>query len=166
MSEDGALDDEGIERLSQVFTLNILNENDDTIIPLRIHGALTILEIKTNVYTITNIAVRHQDWVGWPEGTTNDSLLALTGIPLEHSLTLKTTAVVPEPCILPAINANEVIEIDSDGSVDDEFEDASEFNTEEDLFAAETVNRRLKHLSEFIFDIFHKHSTKILSITT
>lgn len=159
--DDGsALDDDSIERLGQMYTLNILNEKDSNPLQLKFRGTQTILDIKTDVYTITNIAVRHQEWTGWPANVTNDTMLALTGIPLEHSLTLKsleTASSQPSSAFNNDDNRTarnhggipETIDIDSDSSVD-EFEDASDFNAEDDIFTSPTTNRRIKHLSKKI----------------
>lgn len=152
---NGALDDDNIELLSQMYTLNILNERDSSTLQLKFRGTQSILEIKTDVYTITNIAVRHQEWTGWPVGTTNNSMLALTGIPLEHNLTLRSIEGTTSPQATASGNAAdenhvnaETIDIDSSHSSGDEFEDASDFNAEDDLFTSTTSNRRVRHLSK------------------
>lgn len=164
----GAVDDETGDRLSRTFTLNILNEK--TGLPLRLNfpGTQTILDIKNDVYTITNIAVRHQHWIGWPSSITDNTTLAMTGIPLDHDLILRSTEsassssnllrtfgneVQPQTSsivtyVVPSANANELIEVDSDSSVD-EFEDASDFNGDDDIFNTPNTNRRVKHLSEY-----------------
>lgn len=110
---------------------------------------------------ITNIAVRHQQWEGWPEAVDNSMVLALTGIPLEHTLVLRSTGgsdTTTENHITQGESSNtrrnsnrggngEPIEIDSDSSVD-EFEDASDFNGDDEIFAAPSSNRRVRHLSK------------------
>lgn len=161
----GAVDDGTGDRLSRTFTLNILNEK--TGLPLRLNfpGTQTVLDIKNDVYTITNIAVRHQHWIGWPSTITDNTTLALTGIPLEHDLILGSTesssssstsntlrtfgneAQAEASNVVPAANANELIEVDSDSSVD-EFEDASDFNGDDDIFNTPNTNRRVKNLSK------------------
>lgn len=171
ISADGAMDDSGIERLSDTYTLNITNEKpggSTATYALQFRGTQTILEIKANVYTITNIAVRHQDWIGWPPDVTNDTLLGLSGVPQEYNLTLRSTEplrmaagssaaaaaasqaiVVAMADVATATASTETIEVDSDSSVD-EFEDASDFNGEDDIFTSNVTNNRLKHLSEYL----------------
>lgn len=178
-------DDETVDRLSRTFTLNILNEKSGSSLRLNFPGTQTILDIKNDVYSITNIAVRHQQWLGWPSTTTDNTALAMTGIPLEHDLILGSTerntatvsnpirafgsqtqaetssstsntrtiiasATAPPPPSLPITtnNINELIEVDSDSSVD-EFEDASDFNGDDDIFNTPSTNRRIKNLSMF-----------------
>lgn len=163
----GAVDDETGDRLSRTFTLNIVNEK--TGLPLRLNfpGTQTILDIKNDVYTITNITVRHQHWIGWPSSITDNTTLAMTGIPLEHDLILRSTessassssssnplrtlgneARTVTSNVVASANANELIEVDSDSSID-EFEDASDFNGDDDIFNAPNTNRRVKHLSNY-----------------
>lgn len=154
----GALED-GIARLNDMYTLNIHNEKEGFTIPLQFRGTQTILEIKTHVYTITNIAVRHQEWIGWPPDVNNETLLGLAGIPAEHNLVLRSTEAA-QPTASPHAatvasasgtrNAGdpETIDIDSDSSVE-EFEDASDFNGEDDLFTSPVVQNRIKHLSKW-----------------
>lgn len=153
----GALEDESIARLSNMYTLNILNEKEGVSIPLQFRGTQTILDIKTNVYTITNIAVRHQEWIGWPPDVTNETLLALTGIPVEHDLVLRSTeasaptvaANASEASASGTRNASEPETIDVDTDSDTvEFEDASDFNAEDDLFTSPVVQNRVKNLSK------------------
>lgn len=153
----GAMDDDGIELLNTEYLLNILNEKDSVTYPLRFRGTQALLEIKSSIYTITNIAVRHQQWIGWPPDVDNTTLLGLTGIPLEHNLIVRSI----EPTRNPnshrfgttsgravASGNNDTIEIDSDSSID-EFEDASDFNGDDDLFNSPPANNRMKYLSEF-----------------
>lgn len=150
-----AMADVDVDRLSNSYTLNILNEKEGFTIPLEFRGTQTILEIKTNVYTITNIAVRHQEWIGWPANVTNETMLGLSGIPREHNLTLRSTEAVAAvasgsrnaAAAAVAATEPETIDIDSDGT-GEEFEDASDFNGEDDIFTSPVAQNRVKHLSE------------------
>lgn len=56
---------------------------------LKFPGHQNILSIKTDVYTITDIPVRHQVWFGWPNNVTNITTLAESGVEREHNLVLK-----------------------------------------------------------------------------
>lgn len=142
----GFADDEQIESLNATFTLNIRNEKNGSTVQLKFPGTQTVEEVKRDVYTVTNIAVRHQEWIRWPPGVTDSTPLALTGIPREHDFSVRSTE-------LPASNAsnasqNEAIDIDSDSSVD-EFEDASDFNGDDEIFTSSLAAKRIKHLSTF-----------------
>lgn len=159
----GAVDDETGDRLIRTFTLNILNEKTGSPLRLNFPGTQTVLDIKNDVYTITNIAVRHQHWIGWPSLITDNTTLAMTGIPLEHDLILQSTessssssnplrtfgtnAQSETSNAVASTNANELIEVDSDSSID-EFEDASDFNGDDDIFNTPNTNRRVKNLSK------------------
>lgn len=70
-----------VERLTQAYTLNILDETHEKTYNLKFLGSKTILQVKTDVYTLTDIPVRHQLWIGWPPGITSDkTTLACSGI--------------------------------------------------------------------------------------
>lgn len=164
----GVVDDVDVERLTRTFKLNILLGNTNNTSPLQLNfpGTKSIGDVKTDVYSVTNIAVRHQQWHGWPSGLSDDVALALSGIPYEHDLVLTSTIdATPTSSNEPKTNAssqprttaessnsrtnrnNEPIEVDSDSSVD-EFEDASDFNGDDEIFAAPTTHRRRSDLSK------------------
>lgn len=153
MIEDGgAVDDEHIESLNATFTLNIFNEKVGSTIQLKFPGTETVEDIKRDVYTVTNIAVRHQEWIRWPPGVTDSTPLALTGIQREHDFILRSTeAAASGSSQGSASNRNEAIDIDSDSSVD-EFEDASDFNGDDEIFNPPIANKRIKHLSTYHLD--------------
>ena len=138
-------------RLRISYTLNIKREPEGVEISLKFPGKQTFLEVKTDVYSITDIPVRHQNWTGWPNSITSDTALADSGINLVHDFTLKSNA--PSASERQQQSAN-VIEIDSSDS--SEFEDATEFNSEEELFTEPPLRNRLNYLSKLIclFKIF------------
>lgn len=170
----GIVDDVDVERLTRTFTLNILLGNTNNTAPLQLNfpGTKSIADVKKDVYSVTNIAVRHQQWHGWPSGLSDDVALALTGIPYEHNLVLNnlglntteaTSTSTSTSTNQPKTNAsqaaaessnarlnhnNEPIEVDSDSSID-EFEDASDFNGDDDIFAAPAAHRRRNDLSKY-----------------
>lgn len=191
-------DDADVERLTQTFKLNILLGNTTNTIPLQLNfpGTRSIGDVKKDVYAVTNIAVRHQQWFGWPSDVPDDTALALTGIPYEHSLVLhstEATSTTTTPTAAAAAGSassvastttasststsnqqqqqqqtkttntnqldaseanarsnhnNEPIEVDTDSSID-EFEDAaSDFNGDDELFTAPAATRRHNDLSK------------------
>lgn len=150
MIEDGGVvDDEHIESLNATFTLNIFNEKAGSTVQLKFPGTQTVEDIKRDVYTVTNIAVRHQEWIRWPPGVADTTPLALTGIQREHDFILRSTEPAASGSSHGSSSArNEAIDIDSDSSVD-EFEDASDFNGDDDIFTSSIANKRIKHLSEY-----------------
>nr|XP_023019734.1 FAS-associated factor 1 [Leptinotarsa decemlineata] len=122
------------EKLSSTFTLNVKFEN--TTYNLKYQGTKTILEVKGDVYTLTNVHVRNQLWSGWPPNIDDHTMLALSGINYpEHDLTvcrLTTTNHTREKRSVP------IVQIDSD---DDEFEDASEsFTVDDEYFVDNDVS--------------------------
>lgn len=173
LSAEGYEDDASVQRHSEPFTLIIRRLPDDTELTLNFPGHLKLLQIKSDVYNITDIPVRHQDWTGWPSNVTNDTTLAQTGINRVHNLILRSLAPVPSnpqstASLTPAVssatnyltagagsaafsrrpsNNSSIIEIDSDES---EFEDATDadFNADEDMFTEPIVRNRLNYLSK------------------
>ncbi|KAJ9584098.1 hypothetical protein L9F63_021570 [Diploptera punctata] len=135
--EDGELPTEEsniAERLTQSYTLNIRDESQQKDYNLKFLGSKTVLEVKTDVYTLTDIPVRHQVWNGWPPQLKNDkTTLACSGIrhPV-HELTVKRAPISAHP-----VKENKKIIVDladSDNSSVEEFEDASETFNEDDIF--------------------------------
>lgn len=72
--------DEVTQRLDKVFKIHIVEEGGPEArrLTLNFPGRTTIQELKTNVYYITSIPVRHQEWSGWPSGCDNDTNLAVS----------------------------------------------------------------------------------------
>lgn len=100
-SEPGgdAMNDSGVERLKQIYTLNIITQRNDgtkRMCQLQFPGTQTILEIKTNVSSLTNIAVEQQVWTGWPPNVTDDKMLGVSDIPLESNLSLQAASASAE----------------------------------------------------------------------
>ena len=46
----------------------------------------SVLNVKLDVSSVTNIAVSKQVWTGWPDNVNDDLSLAQLGIPTEHNL--------------------------------------------------------------------------------
>jgi hypothetical protein len=65
---------------------------------LKFLGSKTVLEVKTDVYTLTDIPVRHQVWTGWPSQLKNDrTTLACSGIHPVHEFTVKRASFTAHP---------------------------------------------------------------------
>lgn len=149
LTEEGYMGDESdeiIKRFQKMFKLNIVQQPEGKEISLNLSGKETILQVKTDVYYITNIPVRHQEWTGWPVGADNETTLAQSGIELNHNLILhcNTDKGKNNSKLNKANNATVVV--DSDSSAD-EFEDASDFNNCEEFFTdSPPVQPQSRHL--------------------
>ena len=55
---------------------------------LNFRPTCSVLNVKLDVSTFTNIPVSRQKWSGWPEGITDDLTLAQIGIKREHHMSL------------------------------------------------------------------------------
>lgn len=173
LSTEGFTDDVALRRQTDTFTLKIKRQPEGIELQLNFPGQQTLIAIKTDIYTITDIPVRHQEWTGWPPNMNNNTTLAQSGIDLEHSLVLRsnssnsnfalsTTAAASAASTTTnssnhlsvggnasnRSSSSNIIEIDSD---DSEFEDATDtdFNADEDLFTDTIVRNRLNYLSKF-----------------
>ncbi|XP_050513741.1 FAS-associated factor 1 [Diabrotica virgifera virgifera] len=129
------------EKLRGTYTLNVKYENKT--FNLKYQGTKTILEVKGDVYTLTNIHVRNQVWSGWPPNIDDNTVLALSGINYpEHDLSVRrSTQSVREKKSMP------VVQIDSD---DDEFEDASESFTVDDEYFVDNEGANAKRTDPLI----------------
>ncbi|XP_058055026.1 FAS-associated factor 1 isoform X2 [Anopheles bellator] len=72
----------------QTYTLHINVQPENRLLKLNFPGQQNVLAIKSAVYTVTDIPVRHQVWSGWPSDVTNAMTLAESGVGLEHNLVL------------------------------------------------------------------------------
>ncbi|XP_055920273.1 FAS-associated factor 1 isoform X2 [Eupeodes corollae] len=150
LTKEGYMDDESdeiIKRFEKIFNLNIKQQPEGKEISLNLSGKETILQVKTDVYYITNIPVRHQEWTGWPVGSENGTTLAQSGIDLSHNLILHSNADKGKNNSKPnKANNSSTVVVDSDSSAD-EFEDASDFNACEEFFTdSPPVQPQSRHL--------------------
>lgn len=90
MTPDGLSDDVIIVSADpfQTYQLRIRYTNENKELNLNFPGSKTILEIKNDIYAVLKVPVRHQNWVGWPENSTNETKLSETGFNAIHSLQL------------------------------------------------------------------------------
>lgn len=58
----GIVEDSEVDRLTRTFTLNILIGNSSNTPPLQLNfpGTRSLADVKKDIYSVTNIAVRHQ----------------------------------------------------------------------------------------------------------
>lgn len=70
--------DEISNRLDKTFKLTIVEQPSGVRHELNFLGRTSIQEVKTKVFYVTDIPVRHQIWTGWPLGSDNDSTLAVS----------------------------------------------------------------------------------------
>lgn len=136
-----AQDDEITDRLRGNYILKIRDENADKNYTLNYPGTKTILDVKVDLHSLTNIQVRNQMWSGWPPNIDDQTVLALSGINYpEHDLILRqaTSSMGNRSETRPK---NDVVVVpDSD---EEEFEDASEsFNVEDDCFMDNVASKR------------------------
>jgi hypothetical protein len=77
-------------RMTQTYTLNVKDEIHNKTYKLKFPGTRTVLEVKTDVYSLTDVPVRNQQWKGWPSSLKDDNMiLAQSGICYpEHDLSV------------------------------------------------------------------------------
>lgn len=68
--------------------IRVTTQNEDKTLNLNFPASKTVLDIKNDIYAVTKIPARYQQWTGWPEGTEDRTKLSETGINPVHSLTL------------------------------------------------------------------------------
>lgn len=68
------------EHLKGNYMLKITDLTKNKTYNLKFPGTKTILELKSDIYSVTSIAVRNQVWTGWPPNIDDNTILALSGI--------------------------------------------------------------------------------------
>ncbi|XP_050454292.1 FAS-associated factor 1 isoform X1 [Cataglyphis hispanica] len=150
LSQDGDSSHETVslsDRMIQTYTLNVKDEVHNKTYNLKFPGTRTVLEVKTDIYSLIDVPVRNQQWKGWPSSLKDDNvILAQSGICYpEHDLSVGK---------LPAKEEKKkVIDlIDSDSSIDEpedveEFEDVPEtFTVEDDIFIDDVKSTKVERL--------------------
>lgn len=114
-----------VARLNSVFLLNVVLEPEGRLIPLRLPGVTSYLDVKNSVCAVTNIAPRHQAWTGWPRNVTDSTTLAQSGVEVEHNFTVKSSFLASFTVDGDADEEenNDRVVIDDDLDLDDEEDD-------------------------------------------
>lgn len=134
------------DRVTRIYTLNIKDEVHDKSYKLKFPGTHTILDVKTNVYSLIDVPVRRQQWKGWPTSLRDDNItLAQSGILYpEHELSVSEIPSKEEH--------KDIIElIDSDSSIDEpedveDFDIPESFNVEDDIFIDNIRSTKIQRL--------------------
>lgn len=71
-----------------MYQLRIYFTNENKELNLNFPASKSILDIKTDIYAVTKIPVRHQLWTGWPPSSSNTTTLGETGFGAVHHLQL------------------------------------------------------------------------------
>ncbi|XP_068239471.1 FAS-associated factor 1 [Palaemon carinicauda] len=112
------------------YLLLIHDETNSKDYSLRFPGSKRIREIKTDIHGLTNIAVRHQQWTGWPPNVDEEkATLTSSGIAKQHHLTVRKVT----KDRTPKTQRKGAMEVDENSS-GDEFEDAPELLNDDDDF--------------------------------
>lgn len=73
---------------SYQLRIRISSPNEEKTLHLNFLASKTILDIKNDIYAVTKIPARNQQWTGWPEGSEDRTKLSESGINPVHLLTL------------------------------------------------------------------------------
>lgn len=82
------------------FRLNITDESTGRTYNLNFRPTHSVLNVKLDVSSVTNIAVSKQAWRGWPENVNDDLSLAQLGIPTQHNLYVNKKENVNMPIVI------------------------------------------------------------------
>ncbi|XP_034835338.1 FAS-associated factor 1 [Maniola hyperantus] len=140
-------DDEVAERLTTTYMLRV--KHDEREYSLKYPGTKTVQEVKNDLYSLTDIPVRHQVWTGWPTVMgLDDTMLAMVGLDLpQHELTVKRA-----PSKQKEYKRIIVESSDSENSSVEEVEDGDSFPTEDDMFVDAPSERLQPLMSEHVDD--------------
>ncbi|KYN14165.1 FAS-associated factor 1 [Trachymyrmex cornetzi] len=149
LPQDGDLANEAVilsDRMTQTYTLNVKDEVHNKTYKLKFPGTRTVLEVKTDIYSLIDVPVRNQQWKGWPSSLKDDNvILAQSGICYpEHDLSVGKLPVKEEK--------KKVVDlIDSDSSIDEpedveEFDVPEEFTGDDDIFIDDVKPTKIERL--------------------
>ncbi|KAI8420330.1 hypothetical protein MSG28_008857 [Choristoneura fumiferana] len=142
-------DDEMAERLTATYVLHVTHEDKDY--TLKFPGTKTVQEVKNDIFSLTDIPVRHQAWTGWPNVTgLDDTVLAMVGLDTpQHELSVKRAPAKQKEYKRIIVESS-----DSENSSVEEIEDGADgFTCEDDMFVELVNSERLRPLmSEHVED--------------
>ncbi|XP_012278050.1 FAS-associated factor 1 [Orussus abietinus] len=134
------------DRLAQTYTLNVKDEVHNKKYRLQFRGTRTVLEVKSDIYSLIDVPVRNQQWKGWPSTLKDDKVtLAQSGINFpEHNLSVGKIPSKDKKDIVDLVDSDTSEEEQEDG---EEFEDATEsFNVEDDIFIDHIPSTKIQRL--------------------
>jgi len=87
------------------FKLNIKDlSNGGKMYKLNFRPTQTVLNVKLDLSTLTEVSVSRQIWTGWPDDVADELTLAQIGIPREHHLTIDQIQKPAAPRNMPVID--------------------------------------------------------------
>ncbi|XP_034236996.1 FAS-associated factor 1 [Thrips palmi] len=143
--------------MSRTYILNVTHEkkNSKKTYCLPFPGSHTVLQVKNDVYTFTDIPARHQIWSGWPHDTTDTIMLCEANLNLpEHTLTLTSTydsaaSNSASRAKVSKLGADQLNKNDESDASSEEFEDATESlpdDEDQEIFIDEMPSNKLRPL--------------------
>merc|ERR1719369_688929 len=112
----------------RMFKITVLDEAHDTTHNLNFPPSHTVLQVKTDVSTVTDIPVYRQRWEGWPPNTGDHLTLTQSGIPREHILSVSIQSAGNSMPVIETLDRSSDVDLS-----DDEYADAPEV-MEDDYF--------------------------------
>jgi len=136
-----------------MLRVTVVDEHHDKTYNLNFPGSHTVLEVKRDVATVTDIAVFRQSWAGWPPGVNDDITLVRLG--LQDEAVLRVNRVIKHdaeagssrgagpsmPVLDDTVILDDTVNSDGEGS-EDEYQDAPEPMEDEDLFSQTDIVTR------------------------
>ncbi|CAL1270345.1 unnamed protein product [Larinioides sclopetarius] len=135
-------------RMNTNYKLHIIDTTNNKDYTLQFPGSKTVLDVKLGLRDVTNIPVRFQHWVGWPDSLKDENTkLAALDLPdtvLELILSREEGAPKPKKQL--------VVDLASSES-DNDFEDAADcFGVDDDMFQASSSKRIQPLMPEDVSD--------------
>ncbi|XP_013137431.1 PREDICTED: FAS-associated factor 1 isoform X2 [Papilio polytes] len=146
-------DDEVAERLTTTYVLRV--KHDEKEYTLKYPGTKTVQEVKNDIYSLTDVPVRHQVWTGWPPVMgLDDTVLAMVGLDLpQHDLTVRQDLANANTNLKKEYKRIIVDSSDSDNSSVEEIEDSGDnFPAEDDMFDLMHSGRIVPLMSDHMED--------------
>lgn len=135
-------------RMNTNYRLHVIDITNNKDYTLHFPGSKTVLDVKLGLRDVTNIPVRYQHWVGWPDSLKDENTkLAALDLPdtvLELILSREEGAPKPKKQLLVELASSES---------DNDFEDAAEcFGIDDDMFQASSSKRIQPLMPEDVSD--------------
>ncbi|GIY68148.1 FAS-associated factor 1 [Caerostris darwini] len=126
-----------LSRLNTNYRLHVIDTTNNKDYTLHFPGSKTVLDVKLGLRDVTNIPVRFQHWVGWPDSLKDENTkLAALDLPdtvLELILSREEGAPKPKKQLVADLASSES---------DNEFEDAADcFGVDDDMFQASSSKK-------------------------
>jgi len=157
--QNGDQEDQQMIQTENNLKVTIVDNHSNKTYSLNFPGSHSVMQLKRDVATVTDIPVFRQEWEGWPDNCNDDLSLIQIGLPNETTLTVsmvrkhdkKSATASNDGASGSGSSSMPILVDDSKNSdveelSDDDYQDAHEPMEEEDFFMAQPVRSGIQPL--------------------